>query len=61
MPEFLDKEGLTEWMIKVEADLMDLRRLQRQTRNELRDHTILLERIALATESIDAKTKDKGK
>lgn len=52
----------------VEDLLTDLRRLQRQTRNDVRDcryllayQIVLLDRIATATESIDEKTKDKGK
>lgn len=59
----------------VEELLTDLRRLQRQTRNlqrqtrnDVRDalaallaQTAILERIATATESIDAKTKRQGR
>jgi hypothetical protein len=61
MTERLDKVGLTEWMNSVESQLEDIRRFARQTRVEVRDQTALLLRIAEATESIDAKTKDKGK
>lgn len=57
MTERLDKQGLTAWMDKIEADLEELRRFQRQTRNEVRGQTAILERIAAAVESIDAKTR----